>query len=125
MSFDFKRLYFNISILKAISLILSLYNILDINPLHEFEITITRSKNDFYNNNLQKMQQTLPTVHSLKINKQIFYQLMQLVLIDNSYLICEWMSYKIFQQTTRIAMGTNYTVHFTNLSLAAFKIHNK
>jgi hypothetical protein len=50
---------------------------------------------------------------------------MQLVLIDNSYLICEWIPYQIFQQTTGIAMGTNCTIHFANLSLAAFKIHNK
>jgi hypothetical protein len=50
---------------------------------------------------------------------------MQLVLIDNSYLICEWILYKIFQQTTKITMRTNYTVHFANLSLAVFKIHNK
>jgi hypothetical protein len=71
------------------------------------------------------MQQTLPTVHPLKINKQILHQLMHLVLIDNSYLICELIPYKIFQQTTEIAMRTNYTVHFANLSLAVFKIHNK
>jgi hypothetical protein len=91
--FDFKRLYSNIPVPKAISLILSLYNILDTNPLHEFEIVITRSKNNSYNKNLQKMQQTLSTIHPLKINKQILHQLMQLVLIDNSYLICEWMPY--------------------------------
>jgi hypothetical protein len=88
-SYDFKGLYLNIYILKAISLILSLYNILDIDPLHEFEVAITKIKNDSYNPNLQKMQQTLPTVYPIKINKQTLHQLMQLVLIDNSYLICE------------------------------------
>jgi hypothetical protein len=50
---------------------------------------------------------------------------MQLVLIDNSYLICEWIPYCIFQQTIGIAMRTNYVVHFANLSLTAFEIHNK
>jgi hypothetical protein len=50
---------------------------------------------------------------------------MQLVLIDNSYLICEWILFQIFQQTTGIAMDTNCTVHFANLSLAAFEILNK
>jgi hypothetical protein len=85
--FDFKGLYLNIPVSTAISLIFSLYNMLKINPLHEFEIAITRSKNDSYNKNLQKMQQILPIVHPLKINKQTLYQLMQLVLIDNSYLI--------------------------------------
>jgi hypothetical protein len=71
------------------------------------------------------MQQTLPTIHPLKINKQTLQQLMQLVLIDNSFLICEWIPFQIFQQTTGIAMGTNCAVHFANLSLTAFKIHNK
>jgi hypothetical protein len=71
------------------------------------------------------MQQTLPIVYPLKINKQTFYQLMQLVLIDNSFLICEWIPYKIFQQTTGIAMRTNCAVHFANFSLTAFEIHNK
>jgi hypothetical protein len=97
-SYDFKRLYLNISIAKAISLILSLYNILDIDPLHKYEVAITKTKNDSYNENLQKMQQTLPTIHSVKINKQILHQLMQLVLIDNSYLICEWTSTKSFNK---------------------------
>jgi hypothetical protein len=71
------------------------------------------------------MQQTLPTIHPLKINKQTLQQLMQLVLINNSYLICEWILFQIFQQTSGIAMGTNCAVHFANLSLAAFKILNK
>jgi hypothetical protein len=71
------------------------------------------------------MQQTLPTIHSLKISKQTLQQLMQLVLIDNSYLICEWIPFQIFQQITGIAIGTNCVVHFTNLSLAVFEILNK
>jgi hypothetical protein len=71
------------------------------------------------------MQQTLSIIHLLKINKQTLHQLMQLVLIDNSYLIYEWISYQIFLQITSIAIGTNYAVHFANLSLTAFKIHNK
>jgi hypothetical protein len=96
-SFNFENLYLNISVLKTISLILFLYKYLDINSLYEFKITITRSKNNSYNENLQKMQQTLPIVHPLKINKQTLHQLIQLVLIDNSYLICEWIPYKIFQ----------------------------
>jgi hypothetical protein len=68
-SFDFKRLYSNIPVPKAISLILSLYTILDLDSLHEFEIAISRTKNNSYNKNLQKMQQTLPTIHLLKISK--------------------------------------------------------
>jgi hypothetical protein len=124
-SYDFEGLYPNIPVLKAITLILSLYNILDIDPLHEYEVAITKTINNSYNPNLQKMQQTLPIVHPLKINKQTLYQLMQLVLIDNSYLICEWISFQIFQQITEIVIGTNYAVHFANLSLTAFKIHNK
>jgi hypothetical protein len=71
------------------------------------------------------MQQTLLTIHPLKINKQTLQQLMQLVLINNSYLICEWILFQIFQQTSGITMGTNYIMHFTNLSLAVFKIINK
>jgi hypothetical protein len=71
------------------------------------------------------MQQTLPTVHPVKINKQTLYQLIQLVLINNSYLICKWVPFQIFQQITGIAMETNYTVHFANLSLRVFEIHNK
>jgi hypothetical protein len=124
-SFDFEGLYPNIPVSKAISLILSLYTILEIDPLHEFEIAINRTKNDSYNRNLQKMQQTLLTIHPLKINKQTLQQLMQLVLIDNSYLICEWIPFQIFQQTSGITMGTNCAVHFANLSLAAFQILNK
>jgi hypothetical protein len=50
---------------------------------------------------------------------------MQLVLIDNSYLICEWIPFQIFQQTSGIAMGINCAVHFANLSLATFEILNK
>jgi hypothetical protein len=88
-SYDFKGLYLNIPVPKAITLILFLYNILDINPLHEYEIAITKTKNNSYNPNLQKMQQTLLIIHPLKINKQTLHQLMQLVLIDNSYLICK------------------------------------
>jgi hypothetical protein len=88
-SYDFEGLYLNIPILKAISLILSLYNILDINPLHEYKVAITKTKNDSYNLNLQKIQQTLLIVYPLKINKQTLHQLMQLVLINNSYLICK------------------------------------
>jgi hypothetical protein len=88
-SYNFEGLYSNISILKAITLILSLYNILDIDPLHEYKVAITKTKNNSYNPNLQKMQQTLLIIHPLKINKQTLYQLMQLVLIDNSYLICK------------------------------------
>jgi hypothetical protein len=95
-SYNFEELYPNIPVLKAISLILSLYNILDINPLHKYEVAITKTKNNSYNQNLQKMQQTLLTVHPLKINKQTLHQLMQLVLINNSYLICEWIPYQIF-----------------------------
>jgi hypothetical protein len=72
----------------------------------------------------KKMQQTLSIIHPLKINKQTLHQLMQLVLIDNNYLICEWIPFQIFQQTTSIAMRTNCAVHFANLSLATFKIHN-
>jgi hypothetical protein len=75
-SFDFEELYPNIPVPKAISLILSLYTILDLDPLHEFEVAINRTKNDSYNKNLQKMQQTLPTIHPLKINKQTLHQLM-------------------------------------------------
>jgi hypothetical protein len=123
--FDFKGLYPNIPVPKAISLILFLYTILDLNPLHQFKVTINRTKHDSYNKNLQKMQQTLPTIHLLKINKQTLQQLMQLVLIDNSFLICKWIPFQIFQQTTGITMGTNYAVHFANLSLAIFKILNK
>jgi hypothetical protein len=88
-SYDFKGLYSNIPVLKAIALILSHYNILDIDPLHKYEVVITKTKNDSYNPNLQKIQQTLLIIHPLKINKQTLHQLMQLVLIDNSYLICE------------------------------------
>jgi hypothetical protein len=50
---------------------------------------------------------------------------MQLVLIDNSYLICKWIFFQIFQQTTGIAIGTNCAVHFANLLLAVFKILNQ
>jgi hypothetical protein len=50
---------------------------------------------------------------------------MQLILIDNSYFICEWIPFQIFQQTTRIAMETNCAVYFTNLALGAFEINNK
>jgi hypothetical protein len=124
-SFDFKGLYLNIPVPKAILLILSLYIILDLDPLHEFKIAISRTKHDSYNKNLQKMQQTLPTIHLLKINKQTLQQLMQLVLIDNSFFICEWIPFQIFQQTTGITMSTNCTVHFTNLSLVVFEILNK
>jgi hypothetical protein len=52
ISYDFKGLYFNILILKAITLILSLYNILDINPLYEYQVAITKTKNNSYNPNL-------------------------------------------------------------------------
>jgi hypothetical protein len=72
-SYDFKGLYSNIPVPKAIDLILSLYKILDIDPLHEFEVAITKTKNDTYNPNLQKMQQTLPIIHPLKINKQTLH----------------------------------------------------
>jgi hypothetical protein len=95
--YDFKGLYPNIPVPKAIFLILSLYNILDIDLLHDFKVAITKTKNNSYNKNLQKMQQTLLIVHPLKINKQLLHQLMQLVLIDNSYLIYEWIPYQIFQ----------------------------
>jgi hypothetical protein len=71
------------------------------------------------------MQYSFPSVYPIKINKQTLYQLQDIVLIDNSYLICEWISYKIFKQTTSIIMRTNCTVHFANLSLAAFEIHNQ
>jgi hypothetical protein len=74
--------------------ILFLYKILDIDLLHEFEVAITKIKNDTYNPNLPKMQQTLPIIHLFKINKQTLHQLMQLVFIDNSYLICEWIPSK-------------------------------
>jgi hypothetical protein len=45
-----------IHIPKAIFLIFSIYSILDIDPLHEFEVAITKTKNDSYNENFQKMQ---------------------------------------------------------------------
>jgi hypothetical protein len=72
-SYDFEELYPNILVPKAIALILSLYNILDIDPLHEYEVAITKTKNNSYNLNLQKMQQTLPIVYLLKINKQTLH----------------------------------------------------
>jgi hypothetical protein len=69
ISFDFKELYSNILVPKAIFLIFSLYTILDLDPRHEFEVVISRTKNNSYNKNLQKMQQTLTTIHPLKISK--------------------------------------------------------
>jgi hypothetical protein len=51
-SYDFEGLYPNIPVLKAIFLILSLYNILNIDPLHEYEVAITKTKNNSYNPNL-------------------------------------------------------------------------
>jgi hypothetical protein len=55
---------------------------------------------------------------------QSIHQLLDIVLLDNNYLIYDWISYKIFKKTTGIVMRINYAVYFTNLFLIAFEIHN-
>jgi hypothetical protein len=70
--FDFEGLYFNISIFKAISLILSLYNILDINLSYEFKIAITRSKNDIQQKSTKKYNKLFSQFTSLKSTNKFF-----------------------------------------------------
>jgi hypothetical protein len=62
-SFDFEGLYPNIPILKAIFLILFLYTILDLDPLHKFKVAISRTKDDSYNKKSLK-NATNPTHYS-------------------------------------------------------------
>jgi hypothetical protein len=71
-SFDFERLYPNIPVPKAISLIFSLYTILDIDPLHEYKVAITRSKNNSYNKIYRKCNKHCSQFIPLKSTNKLF-----------------------------------------------------